>query len=169
MHTLSDISTYQQQAATVATTTPATAATLPVPSATAFSPPTAAASNACQHSSRDSSQTAQRATAKPEARDHSGSPDLAFVLQPRMQMGMTHIATAACYTAVANVARTLAKSAVAADQTNAMSAGTIMGWTQSCSHACHLCCFLRHASIQLSKGTNGMAVAQATSHALNLA
>ena len=42
-------------------------------------------------------------------------------------MGMTHIATAACYTAVASVARTLAKSAVAADQTNAISAGKIMG------------------------------------------
>jgi len=127
MHTLSDISTYQQQAATVATTTPATAATLPLSSATAFSPPNAAKSDAYQNSSQDSSQTAQRAAAKPEAHDHSGSPDVAFVLLPRMQMGMTHIATAACYTAVANVARTLAKSAVATDQSNAASAGKMMG------------------------------------------
>ncbi|KAL0049229.1 hypothetical protein WJX82_009193 [Trebouxia sp. C0006] len=123
MHTLSDISTYQQQTATTVTTTPATAATQPLPSATAFSPPNAAASDAYQHSSQDRSHTAQRAAATPEARDHSGSADVAFVLLPRMQMGMTHIATAACYTAVASVARTLAKSAVAADQTNAISAG----------------------------------------------
>jgi len=127
MHTLSDISTYQQQTATTVTTTPATAATQPLPSATAFSPPNAAASDAYQHSSQDRSHTAQRAAATPEARDHSGSADVAFVLLPRMQMGMTHIATAACYTAVANVARTLAKSAVAADRTNATSAGKISG------------------------------------------
>lgn len=129
MHTLSDISTYQQQTATTVTTTPTTAATQPLPSATAFSPPNAAASDAYQHSSQDRSHTAQRAAATPEARDHSGSADVAFVLLPRMQMGMTHIATAACYTALANVAHTLAKSAVAADQTNAASAGKIMGWT----------------------------------------
>ena len=155
MHTFSDISPHQQQAATVATTTPATAAALPLSSASAFSPPHAAESDAGQPSSQDRSQTAQRAAAKPEAREHSCSPDVAFVLLPRMQMGMTHIATAACYTAVANVARTMAKSAVAADQSNAASAGKIMGWTGFCSHACHLCCSLRHTSSQWSKAPMG--------------
>ncbi|DBA68248.1 TPA: hypothetical protein ACH3X2_013864 [Trebouxia sp. C0005] len=113
----------EQQAATATTTTSVTAATLPLPSATASSPLKVTESDAHRHSSQDSSQTAKRGAANLEACDHSGSLDAAFVLLPRMQLGMTHIATAACYTAVANVARTLAKSAVAADQSNTISAG----------------------------------------------
>ncbi|DBA77508.1 hypothetical protein WJX77_009976 [Trebouxia sp. C0004] len=128
MHTLSDISTHQQQAATVGTTPPAITATLPLPSATASSLPNAAEPDANQHP--DSSQAAQRAAAKPEARDHSGSPDMAFVLLPRMQMGMSHIASAACYTAVANVARTLAKSAVAADHAITLGGAVLHGIVQ---------------------------------------
>ena len=72
----------------------------------------------CAHQDLGQSSThdAQQATTRPEAQDQSGSTDVAAVLLPRMPMGLTHITSAACYTAVANVARALARSAAAADQ-----------------------------------------------------
>lgn len=103
-------------------TTPSQTPTAPIPpsSGSVSSSHNCHDSSTRSHAHQDSGQSttndAQQAATRPEAQDQSGSTDVAAVLLPRMPMGLTHIRSAACYTAVANVARALARSAAAADQ-----------------------------------------------------
>ena len=93
--------------------------------------------SSCQHNSaplqdrQDASQSstgrAHSATAEPEATDEASSADVVTVLLPRMPMGLSHITAPACYAAVANVARTMAKAAHKADQANVTSSGEPAG------------------------------------------